>query len=86
MYLASTLSSVSSRSAATSTSIEWPNAGSTLNAITRAPSFRYWRRSTGTPTPLAGQTWAVRYEVSFYRGQTREGAFALNVEVELLKF
>jgi LPS-assembly protein len=33
-----------------------------------------------------GQTWAVRYEVSFYRGQTREGAFALNIEVELLKF
>ena len=33
-----------------------------------------------------GQTWAVRYEVSFFNGNTRTNHFALNVEVELLKF
>jgi LPS-assembly protein len=33
-----------------------------------------------------GQTWAVKYEVSFFNGPRRESAFALNVEVDLLKF
>ncbi len=41
-------------------------------------SYGVWQR--------LGQTWAVRYEVSFFNGQSREGHIAFNVEVELLKF
>ena len=33
-----------------------------------------------------GQTWAIRYEVSFFDGPRRESNFSLNVEVQLLKF
>ena len=33
-----------------------------------------------------GQTWALRYEVSFFQGPRRESSFSLNVEVELMKF
>ncbi|MFI5336107.1 MAG: LPS-assembly protein LptD [Opitutales bacterium] len=33
-----------------------------------------------------GQTWALRYEVSFSRGPRREGSFGINVAAELLKF
>jgi len=33
-----------------------------------------------------GQTWAVKYEMSFYEGRRRESSFGFNVEVELLKF
>lgn len=41
-------------------------------------SYGVWQR--------LGQTWAVKYEVSFYSGPRRESSFSLNVEVELLKF
>ena len=41
-------------------------------------SYGVWQR--------LGQTWAVKYEVSFFDGPRRESAFALNIEVELLKF
>ncbi len=41
-------------------------------------SYGLWQR--------LGQTWAVKYEVSFFDGPRREGAFALNIEVQLLKF
>ena len=41
-------------------------------------SYGVWQR--------LGQTWAVKYEVSFFNGPRRESAFALNIEVELLKF
>jgi LPS-assembly protein len=41
-------------------------------------SYGVWQR--------LGQTWAVKYEVSWFDGPRRESAFALNVEVELLKF
>ncbi len=33
-----------------------------------------------------GQTWAVKYEASFFQGPRRESSFSFNVEVELLKF
>ena len=33
-----------------------------------------------------GQTWALRYEVSFTRGSQREGSFGFNIVAELLKF
>lgn len=33
-----------------------------------------------------GQTWTVKYEMSFFEGPRRESSFGLNVEVELLKF
>lgn len=33
-----------------------------------------------------GQTWDVRYELSFNEGQRRESSFSFNVEIELLKF
>jgi LPS-assembly protein len=33
-----------------------------------------------------GQTWAIRYEVSFAEGPRRESSFGFNLEVELLKF
>lgn len=33
-----------------------------------------------------GQTWAVKYEASFYEGPRRESSFGFNVEVELLRF
>lgn len=33
-----------------------------------------------------GQTWAVKYEASFFEGPRRESSFGFNVEVELLKF
>ena len=41
-------------------------------------SYGVWQR--------LGQTWAVKYEVSLFDGPRRESEFALNVEVELLKF
>jgi LPS-assembly protein len=41
-------------------------------------SYGVWQR--------LGQTWAVKYEISFFKGPRRESAFALNVEVDLLKF
>lgn len=33
-----------------------------------------------------GQTWSVRYEVSFFEGPRRESSFGFNLEVDLLKF
>jgi LPS-assembly protein len=33
-----------------------------------------------------GQTWTVKYEVSFFEGPRRESSFAFNLEVDLLKF
>ncbi len=33
-----------------------------------------------------GQTWDVRYEISYSEGQRRESSFGLNIEVTLLKF
>ena len=33
-----------------------------------------------------GQTWDVRYELSFSEGQQRESSFGFNIEIELLKF
>ncbi|HTL69247.1 MAG TPA: LPS assembly protein LptD [Lacunisphaera sp.] len=41
-------------------------------------SYGLWQR--------IGQTWAVKYEVSWFSGPRRESSFALNLEVELLKF
>ena len=41
-------------------------------------SYGIWQR--------LGQTWAVKYEVSFFNGPRRESSFSLNIEVELLKF
>jgi len=41
-------------------------------------SYGVWQR--------LGQTWAVKYEVSWFNGPRRESSFALNIEVELLKF
>lgn len=41
-------------------------------------SYGLWQR--------LGQTWAVKYEVSWFKGPRRESAFALNLEVDLLKF
>jgi LPS-assembly protein len=41
-------------------------------------SYAVWQR--------LGQTWAVKYEVSFFDGPRRESSFALNIEVDLLKF
>ncbi|HKB57046.1 MAG TPA: LPS assembly protein LptD, partial [Lacunisphaera sp.] len=41
-------------------------------------SYGFWQR--------LGQTWAVKYEVSWFNGPRRESSFALNLEVELLKF
>lgn len=41
-------------------------------------SYALWQR--------LGQTWAVKYEMSFFDGPRRESSFALNLEVELLKF
>lgn len=41
-------------------------------------SYGVWQR--------LGQTWAVKYEVSFFDGPRRESSFSLNVEVQLLKF
>jgi LPS-assembly protein len=41
-------------------------------------SYGLWQR--------LGQTWAIKYEVSFFDGPRRESAFSFNVEVELLKF
>jgi hypothetical protein len=31
-------------------------------------------------------TWNVRYEVSWYHGQQREGSFGLNLMVDLIRF
>lgn len=33
-----------------------------------------------------GQTWAIKYEVSFSSGPRRESSFGFNLEIELLKF
>jgi LPS-assembly protein len=41
-------------------------------------SYGVWQR--------LGQTWAVKYEVSFLNGPRRESSFSFNIEVELLKF
>lgn len=50
-----------------------------------AASSRFNEQSYGVWQRL-GQTWAVKYEVAFYDGPRRESSFALNLEVELLKF
>ncbi len=50
-----------------------------------ARNHRFNEQSYGVSQRL-GQTWAVKYEVSFFNGPRRESAFALNLEVELLKF
>jgi LPS-assembly protein len=41
-------------------------------------SYGVWQR--------LGQTWAVKYEVSFFDGPRRESHFSFAIEVELLKF
>ena len=41
-------------------------------------SYGIWQR--------LGQTWAIRYEVSFFDGPRRESSFSFNIEVQLLKF
>ncbi len=41
-------------------------------------SYGIWQR--------LGQTWAIKYEVSFFDGPRRESSFSLNIEVQLLKF
>ncbi len=41
-------------------------------------SYGVWQR--------LGQTWAIKYEISWFNGPRRESSFALNLEVELLKF
>jgi LPS-assembly protein len=41
-------------------------------------SYGVWQR--------LGQTWAVKYEVSWFNGPRRESSFAFNLEVQLLKF
>ena len=50
-----------------------------------ASNHRFNEQSYGIWQRL-GQTWAVKYEVSFFNGPRRESRFALNIEVELLKF
>ena len=50
-----------------------------------ARNHRFNEQSYGVWQRL-GQTWAVKYEVSFFNGPRRESSFALNIEVELLKF
>ena len=50
-----------------------------------ARSSRFNEQSYGMWQRL-GQTWAVKYEVSWFNGPRREGSFALNLEVQLLKF
>jgi LPS-assembly protein len=49
-----------------------------VNSRFNEQSYGVWQR--------LGQTWAVKYEVSFLSGSRRESSFSLNVEVELLKF
>jgi len=41
-------------------------------------SYGVWQR--------LGQTWAIKYEVSFFDGPRRESSFSFAVEVQLLKF
>ena len=41
-------------------------------------SYGVWQR--------LGQTWAVKYEVSWFNGPRRESSFAFNLEIQLLKF
>ncbi|AOS45701.1 LPS-assembly protein LptD [Lacunisphaera limnophila] len=48
------------------------------NSRLNEQSYGVWHR--------IGQTWAAKYEVSFYDGPRRESSFSLSVEVELLKF
>jgi len=48
--------------------------------------FSRFTEQTFGVTQRLGQTWNVRYEVSFNRGQSREGSFGFNVQVDLLKF
>ncbi len=50
-----------------------------------AKNHRFNEQSYGVWQRL-GQTWAVKYEVSWFNGPRRESSFALNIEVELLKF
>jgi len=50
-----------------------------------ARSSRFNEQSYGVWQRL-GQTWAVKYEVSWFNGPRRESSFAVNIEVELLKF
>ncbi|MBL9215241.1 MAG: LPS assembly protein LptD [Opitutaceae bacterium] len=50
-----------------------------------ATNSRFNEQSYGVWQRL-GQTWAVKYEVSFFDGPRRESSFAFNVEVELLRF
>ncbi len=49
-----------------------------LNHRFNEQSYGVWQR--------LGQTWAVKYEVSWFSGPRRESNFSLNLEVELLKF
>jgi LPS-assembly protein len=50
-----------------------------------ARNHRFNEQSYGVWQRL-GQTWAVKYEVSWFNGPRRESSFAINLEVELLKF
>ncbi|MDI1337598.1 MAG: LPS assembly protein LptD [Lacunisphaera sp.] len=50
-----------------------------------ARNHRFNEQSYGVWQRL-GQTWAVKYEVSWFNGPRRESSFAMNIEVELLKF
>ncbi len=50
----------------------------TRNARFNEQSYGVWQR--------LGQTWAIKYEIAWFDGPRRESAFALNIEVELLKF
>jgi LPS-assembly protein len=48
--------------------------------------LRRFNEQTFGLTQRLGQTWNVRYEVSFTQGEQREGSFGFNVQVDLLKF
>lgn len=50
-----------------------------------ARNHRFNEQSYGVWQRL-GQTWAVKYEVSWFNGPRRESSFAMNIQVELLKF
>ncbi len=48
------------------------------NSRMNEQSYAVWQR--------LGQTWAMKYEISFFDGPRRESDFSLNIEVDLLKF
>ena len=50
-----------------------------------AENSRFNEQSYGVWQRL-GQTWAIKYEVSFFDGPRRESSFSFAVEVQLLKF